>query len=185
MPFHLKNLPKGRNFTYLEDPGIDDSIWFHMIPCSLFHIQFRTLMSGFTAFRKEATPANKPPPPTQQNTASTSSCRARQPCSHGWETWKSLFFSLRYLKSMPNTRGVTDLCGKFPCTIRVWTSATLAHVLSNNCQHLYTKKAKLPTSKLFWLHKKSSDGQSLRLTVATQNGDHVSVNFCHIKVLAS
>ena len=23
MPFHEKNLPKGRNFTYLEDPGID------------------------------------------------------------------------------------------------------------------------------------------------------------------
>ena len=22
MPFHQKNLPKGRNFTYLEDPGI-------------------------------------------------------------------------------------------------------------------------------------------------------------------
>ena len=22
LPFHPKNLPKGRNFTYLEDPGI-------------------------------------------------------------------------------------------------------------------------------------------------------------------
>ena len=22
VPFHQKNLPKGRNFTYLEDPGI-------------------------------------------------------------------------------------------------------------------------------------------------------------------
>ena len=24
VPFHPKNLPKGRNFTYLENPGIDD-----------------------------------------------------------------------------------------------------------------------------------------------------------------
>ena len=27
VPFHQKNLPKGRNFTYLEDPGIDGWKW--------------------------------------------------------------------------------------------------------------------------------------------------------------
>ena len=54
------------------------------------------LISGFTAFRKAATPAKRPPPPTQQNTASTSSYRrCEKSCEKLWEavpdtTW---FFS--------------------------------------------------------------------------------------------
>ena len=49
LPFHPKNIPKGRNFTYLEDPGIGDSLPmddFRPGRLDIFRVRVRSVMRG-------------------------------------------------------------------------------------------------------------------------------------------
>ena len=49
MPFHLRNLPTGRNFTYLEDPGINEIKVYgiHMDGRTIIHENIYTYIFSF------------------------------------------------------------------------------------------------------------------------------------------